>query len=117
MAHSSRYSFRGTSRLAKDAGVAKSTICQLRHGRSNPFYVTLQRVIGQLEFQLARRLRTREVVSEDGTYPTKFVCKLVGCPGCIPEEAFLPDGTMKNEWKQVLPGQWTGDVAEFEGLR
>src|SRR5688572_10342603 len=85
MAHTSRYSFRGTSRLAKDAGVSKSTICQLIHGQSSPLYVTLKRIVSQLEFQIGRRLGTREVVSENGTYPTPFVCKLVGCAGCMPE--------------------------------
>lgn len=116
MAHTSRYSFRGTSRLAKDAGVAKSTICHLTHGQSSPMYVTLKRIVSQLEFQIARRLGTREIVSEDGTYKTPFVCQLVGCAGCMPERAFHPDGTLKDEWSHVQPGKWTGDVAEFEGL-
>lgn len=116
MAHTSRYSFRGTSRLAKDSGVAKSTICHLIHGKASPFYLTLRRIVGSLEFQIARKLGTREVVSEDGSYPTPFVCKLVGCSGCMPERAFYPDGTMKDEWAHVEPGKWTGDVVEFEGL-
>lgn len=114
MAHTSRYSFRGTSRLAKDAGVAKSTICHLAHGKSSPLYITLKRIVSHLEFQIARRLGTREVVSEDGRYPTASVCKLVGCSGCMPEKAFLPDGTLKDEWTDVEPGKWSGDVAEFE---
>jgi len=116
MAHTSRYSFRGTSRLAKDAGVAKSTICHLTHGKSSPLYVTLKRIVSQLEFQIARRLGTREVVSENGTYPTPFVCKLVGCSGCMPEQAFHADGSLKDEWVDVEPGKWTGDIAEFERL-
>lgn len=116
MAHTSRYSFRGTSRLAKDAGVSKSTICHLTHGQSSPLYITLKRIVSHLEFQIARRLGTREVVSEDGAYPTAYVCKLVGCSGCMPEQAFLPDGTLKDEWQGVEPGKWTGDVAEFERL-
>lgn len=115
MAHTSRYSFRGTSRLAKDSGVAKSTICHLTHGKSSPLYVTVKRIVSNLEFQIARRLGVREVVSEDGRYPTPFVCRLVGCAGCMPEQAFLPDGTLKDEWADVEPGKWTGDVAEFEG--
>lgn len=113
MAHASRYSFRGTSRLAKDAGVAKSTICHLIHGKSSPLYVTLKRIVSSLEYQVARKLGTREVVSEDGTYPTKYVCKLVGCSGCLPEQAYRPDGSLKPQWAFVKPGKWSGDVAEF----
>lgn len=117
MAHTSRYSFRGTSRLAADAEVAKSTICHLIHGKSSPLYKTLERIVSKLEFQLARRLSVREVVSEDGRYPTASVCKLVGCPGCMPEFAFERDGSIKQAWSSVHPGEWTGDVAELEGAR
>lgn len=113
MAHTSRYSFRGTSRLASDAKVAKSTICHLVHGKSSPLYKTLERIVASLEYQLARRLSVREVVSVDGSYPTASVCKLVGCPGCLPEYAFSPDGSVKAEWQHVHPGEWTGNLGEF----
>jgi DNA-binding XRE family transcriptional regulator len=114
MAHTSRYSFRGTSRLAKDSHVAKSTICHINHGRSNPLYKTVAPIIKSLEFQLARRLNVGEVFSEDGTYPTKHVCKLVGCRGCLPDKLHDSDGSIKPQWAEVQPGRWTGDVAEFE---
>ena len=117
MAHTSRYSFRGTSRLAKDARVAKSTICHLVHGKSSPLYKTLERIVASLEFQVARKLNTREVASEDGSYPTPHVCKLVGCSGCLPEFAYLPDGSIKPEWADVEPGKWTGDVTELEAAK
>lgn len=116
--HSSRYSFRGTSRLAKDCGVAKSTICQLIHGRTAPLYATLEKIVSCLEYQLARKLPTREVISFDGSYPTPFVCALVGCSGCLPEFAFQPDGSLKPEWENVAPGRWSGDLCEErEGAR
>lgn len=117
MAHTSRYSFRGTSRLAKDSGVAKSTICHLVHGKSSPLYKTLERIVASLEFQVARKLNTREVASEDGSYPTQFACKLVGCTGCLPDFAYLPDGSVKPEWADVKPGKWTGDVSEQEAVQ
>lgn len=116
MAHSSRYGFRGTSRLAKDAGVAKSTISHLIHGKSSPLYKTLERIVSKLEFQLGRKLSVRDVVSEDGSYKVP-VCRLVGCPGCLPEFAFMADGSIKPEWSRVHPGEWSGDVAELEGAR
>ncbi len=117
MAHTSRYSFRGTSRLAKDSAVAKSTICHLVHGKSSPLYKTLERIVASLEFQVARKLNAREVASEDGSYPTPHVCKLVGCSGCLPEFAYLQDGSIKPEWADVEPGEWTGDVTELEAAK
>ncbi len=113
MEHTSRYSFRGTSRLAKDSNLAKSTICHIIHGRTNPLYKTIAPIIKSLEFQLARNLNVREVFSEDGTYPTKHVCKLVGCKGCLPDVLHEADGSVKPQWAHVRPGQWSGDVAEF----
>jgi hypothetical protein len=67
-----------------------------------------------LEFQLARKLNVREIFSEDGTFPTKSVCKLAGCRGCLPDKLHEPDGGIKPQWSHVRPGTWTGDVAEFE---
>lgn len=113
MAHTSRYSFRGTARLAKDSRVSKSTICHLVHGRTSPLYRTLAKVIRNLEFQLARKLNVREVISDDGTYPTKHICKLVGCRGCLPDSIHNDDGSVKEQWAGIRPGRWTGDVAEF----
>lgn len=113
MAHTSRYSFRGTSRLAKDSHVSKSTICHIVHGRTSPLYKTLAKIIRSLEYQLARKLNVREVVSEDGTYPTKHICRLVGCKGCLPDGIHNDDGSLRDRWAELRPGEWTGDVAEF----
>lgn len=117
MAHTSRYSFRGTSRLAKDAGVAKSTVCHILHGRSNPFFKTVTPIVKSLEFQLARKLNVREVFSDDGTYPTKHVCRLAGCKGCLPDSVHQSDGSIKRAWAHIRPGRWTGDVFEFTEAR
>lgn len=103
--------------MAKDACVAKSTVCQLVNGTTSPLYKTLDRIVSRLEFQIARKLNAREVFSQDGQYPTSFVCQLVGCSGCLPEFAYLPDGSIKSEWAEVQPGKWTGDNLELEGSR
>lgn len=113
MMHTSRYSFRGTSRLAKDSGLAKSTICHIVHGRTNPLYRTVAPIISNLEYQLARKLNVRDVFSEDGSFPTKHVCKLAGCKGCLPDRLHNVDGSIKPQWSHVQPGKWSGDVAEF----
>lgn len=113
MAHTSRYSFRGTARLAKDSGLAKSTICHIVHGRTAPLYRTVAPIIRNLEYQLARKLDVREVFSQDGTYHTKHICKLAGCKGCLPDKLHEDDGSIKPQWSDVKPGRWSGDVVEF----
>lgn len=113
MTHTSRYSFRGTSRLAKDAGLSKSTVCHIVHGNTAPLYRTVAPMIKCLEFQLARKLDVREVFSSDGTYPTRHVCKLAGCRGCLPDKIHRADGTVKPQWVDLRPGMWSGDVDEF----
>jgi transcriptional regulator with XRE-family HTH domain len=113
MVHCARYSFRGTSRLAADAGLAKSTVSQLVRGKSHPLYSTLLAVVKCLESQLGRTLDLREVFSTDGQYPTPFVCELTGCRGCLPDSAYSKDGTRKERSLAIEPGTWTGDVDEF----
>ena len=84
MLHGSRYSRYPTAHLAADMGVSKSTISHLRHGRVNPLYNTVAKVVKCLERDLGQSLDPREVFSEDGAYPTPLVCALVSCPGCLP---------------------------------
>lgn len=116
MQHTSRYSCNPTSRLATDSGVAKSTISHLVHGRTNPLYNTAARVVKCLEDQLHMFLDCREVFSEDGSYHTRYVCKLVRCPGCTPGLAYDAEGSKKPAFQSVRAGEWTGDSLEFEDL-
>ena len=116
MLHTSRYSCYPTSRLAADTGVAKSTISHLVHGRTNPLYSTAARAVKCLERELGRPLDLREVFSEDGSYPTPFVCPLVGCPRCLPEVVLDADYSRKPELGFVKAGEWTGDSLEFDFL-
>lgn len=116
MHHCSWYSGYGTSRLARDAGVAKSTICHLMYGQTNPLYSTLERVVQCLSRRLNRELPYAEVISPNGEYPTCHICQLVGCRGCLPAKAYLPDGSLRDEWKDIKPGQWTGDLNEAHEL-
>jgi DNA-binding phage protein len=113
MMHTDRYSFRGTSRLAADTGLSKSTISHLVRGKSSPLYITVERVVKALVDQLGRPLNHQEVVSATGRYPTPSVCALVGCRGCLPDRAFSSEGELLEEMRQVTPGNWSGDVAEF----
>jgi hypothetical protein len=61
-----------------------------------------------LEKELGCRLDPRELVRfDDLPWPTASVCQLVGCPGCLPDEAYETDGRRRPEWKDVLPGCWS----------
>lgn len=114
MAHTTRYCFRGDSRLAKDAGLSKSTISQLNRGLKNPLYITVSKIVKCLEVQLGRLLDFDDVISLNGHYPTASVCELCGCPGCLPDSLYEADGSRKKEFEEVLSGLWTGDVDEFK---
>jgi transcriptional regulator with XRE-family HTH domain len=113
MAHTTRYSFKGLSRLASDCGVSKSAVCRLAAGQTAPSYALVLRVVGALERHLGRTLDPREVVREDGEYPTKSTCALCGCRGCLPEEAYDEEGEIREEYRHVKPGEWT----ELLGIR
>src|SRR5947209_1607159 len=107
LAHINRYSFQGQARLAQDAGVDRSTVCRLMSGQSSPSFAVVLALTQALEKQLGKRLDPREILSLDGTYPTASVCELVGCSGCLPADAYNSDDTLKPEFKNVKPGQWT----------
>lgn len=114
MLHTKWYSSCPTSRLAHDAGVAKSTICKMMHGRANPLYSTTLRVVKCLERDLGLPLDHREVFSEDGSYPTQFVCAVVGCRGCGPPIVYGHGTEVKEALRSLRSGQWTGDTCEFD---
>jgi transcriptional regulator with XRE-family HTH domain len=107
MDHTTRYAFEGQSKLAADAGVARSTISRLLSGQSAPSSQLLLRVTRALEVATGRPLDPRDLVSFDGTYPTSYVCELVGCKGCLPDAAFDQNDNLKTEWKGVEPGRWS----------
>jgi len=107
MEHTTRYAFKGASRLAADAGVSKSFISRLLRGQTSPFFVHVVRLTQALEKALDRRLDPREFLSLDGIYPTPSVCELVACGGCLPAEAFDGEGNLQPQFKGVKPGQWS----------
>jgi transcriptional regulator with XRE-family HTH domain len=115
MAHTTRYAFKGRSRLARDCGVSKSAISRLLNGHTNPSFPIALRVADALSRELDRKLDIRELFSEDGGYGRTFICDLVGCPGCLPAEAINDDGHTDPRYKGLRKGFWTGDVYEMEG--
>lgn len=112
MAHTTKYAFKGRSRLAADAGISRSALSRLMSGRTRPTYVVLSRIARALEKELGQRFDCRELVSENGQYPTTFVCELLGCPGCLPHHADSPDPRVRAVYANVQPGTWSGDNQE-----
>ena len=82
MAHTTRYAFRGQSRLARDAGISKSAISRLVTGQSSPLFITVTRMATALEKVIGKRIDPRELITEDNAYPTRTICQFVGCKGC-----------------------------------
>ncbi|MBV6459404.1 MAG: hypothetical protein HONBIEJF_02552 [Fimbriimonadaceae bacterium] len=116
MIHLPRYWSMGASALARDIGMSKSTISHLLRGKSNPLYSTASRVVKGLESQLGFPLNDKEVFSEDGSYPTPYVCTLVGCRGCLPG-AFLSSGRqLRRGLPRIERGHCTGDNFELETI-
>lgn len=112
IAHTTRYAFKGQTRLARDAGISRSALTRLISGRVRSSYTIVHRVTSTLEKALNRKLDCRELVSEDGMYPTQFVCELVGCPGCMPPQFYSPREDIQEAYASVKSGLWTGDNQE-----
>ena len=115
MQHIPFYCFKGQARLARDAGVAPSTISRLLSGRSVPSYPLVQAVALALERRLGKRLDPREIVSQDGRFPTASVCVLTGCSGCLPQAAYDAQDARTPAYKNVTAGQWSETVRAVSG--
>jgi transcriptional regulator with XRE-family HTH domain len=107
MSHAARYSFKGETRLAEDAGVSKSAINRLSNGQSSPSFVLVCALARSLSQQLGRYIEPSELVSCDGSYPTRFVCQLCGCKGCLPNQAYDEEESLRPEYSYIKPGQWS----------
>lgn len=106
-AHTTRYAFKGVARLARDAGVSPSAVSRLLNGKMNPSFAMVARLTGALERELGYRIDPRDLVAENGAFPTRHVCDLVvGCRGCLPECATDEFGDLKRAFYGVEPGRW-----------
>ena len=106
MAHTSRYSFQGPARLAADLGVPRSTVLRLLRGQTHPSFGLALATLTRLEEETGHSLDAREVFSLDGSYPTPSVCALLDCPGCLPDEVYDRDDTVRPEFAHLRSGRW-----------
>jgi len=107
LVHIPKLSIRGQARLAAEVKVSRSTISRLVGGSINPSYRLARGVTDALGRMLGKPLDMREVFSTDGTYLTPSGCALCRCRGCLPEDAWDEDGTLKPDWKDARPGDWS----------
>lgn len=107
LVHIPKLSIRGQARLASEVGVSRSTISRLVNGRINPSYRLARGVTTALEKMMGRPLDMREVFSIDGTYLTPSGCALCRCGGCLPDQAYDPEGNLRPEWRGQRPGDWS----------
>lgn len=106
MAHSGRFAFRGTSRLAQAAGVSHSSVSRLVHHEINPSFALVARLTGAIEKEFGLRIDPRDLCAESGRFLTRFACGLVGCRGCLPDCARDAFGDLTPTYADVAPGTW-----------
>lgn len=106
MAHTSRYAFKGVPRLARDAGISRTSLSRVIHGRMNPSARLAARIATALEKEIGRPIDPRELFAERGEFPTRYTCDLVGCRGCLPDAATDEFGDLKSSFIGVEPGRW-----------
>jgi hypothetical protein len=105
--HVSYYSIEPTTRLASDTGHVHSSISRLLSQRSQPSYLTAQRIAEAISKRSGIAISEREIFSPDGTYPTPSTCALLGCRGCLPPKAWNEStDKLKSYWKTQKPGDW-----------
>lgn len=107
LVHLPRLSIRGQARLASEIGVSRSTISRLVNGHVSPSYRLAEVVTEALSKHLGERLDPRDIFSTDGSYPHPSGCALCHCSGCLPDEAYDPEGNLRVEWRGQHPGDWS----------
>lgn len=106
--HVPYYNFNGSARLARDTGLAPSTISRLIRGRVSPSYVVVEMITKAISFRFGKPLDARELFTTNGTYTTPSTCELMDCLGCLPPEAWCEfTDNLRTRWKRQKPGDWS----------
>lgn len=105
--HLPRYGFCLQERLARDTGLAHTTVGRLLRGVSRPSLPTALRLAAALSVHLGRRLPLNEVFSLNGAYPTASACELCSCRGCLPPEAYDDEDNLRPEFQGPNAKNWS----------
>jgi len=106
MAHTTKYSFWGVSRLAEDARVSSASVSRLINGKMNPSFTMVARITAALEREFGFSIDPRNVFAENGQFLTRFACDLAACQGCLPERAIDEFGDLKPMYADIQKGHW-----------
>lgn len=106
MAHHDKFAFKGVARLAREAGVSRSSVSRLINGKSNPSFILVARLTTALERAYGFPIDPRDLIAEHGDFIHRFCCDLTGCPGCLPENALDEFGDRKPTFHGIEPGRW-----------
>ena len=106
MAHTTKYSFWGVSRLAADAHVSNAAVSRLINGKMNPSFAMVARITAAIEQELGFHIDPRDLIAENGEFLTRFACDLAACSGCLPERAVDEFGDLKPTFAGVQKGHW-----------
>lgn len=104
--HIQRYSFRGLSLLARDANVSHSSLSRLVNGKCEPSYRLVIQLTEAIEHELGFHIDPRDLVAVNGRFLTPYICELMRCRGCLPEEALDEFGDRTEPFRGITPGQW-----------
>jgi len=105
--HVQAYYFEGPSKLAADAGVSRSALSRLVHGKSSPSYVVVCKVAAAIEKHLGHPIDPRDLVSIDGQHPTKSVCDLCAVQVVSPPVPSIRTAICCPAYRHLHPGKWT----------
>ena len=105
--HIPAYYFSPQKGLAKDTGLSRSAVSRILNGETCPLGNAMLSISAALGRRLGKHIDPSELFSLDGTYPTPYICSLVGCPGCLPEGICDPECRVQTEYAHIEPGKWS----------
>jgi hypothetical protein len=104
MQHIPRFWIDGAPKLARDAGVPRSTLHDVLRCRHVPSYRVAVQITEALSRALGTTLHCDDVLSFTGSF-SRSVCDICGCR-CLPDAAYNHDGSRKAEYAHLVGGDW-----------
>jgi DNA-binding XRE family transcriptional regulator len=107
MAHTVRYAFHGLPLLAKDSGVARTSLYRLARDEAKPSLMEARQIAETLSREIGKEIPLEEIFTIMGAYPTPSACILCDCQGCRPDWAYTPSNKLRPEQKAQKPSDWS----------
>lgn len=111
--HVPYYSIEPKARLAQDTGLSQNAISRIVRGKLTPSQATVQLICRAIQRRSGVKLKSGELFRSNSHFPTRSVCTLMGCKGCLPPEAWDErSDRLKTSWRNQKPGEWSCFAAE-----